>query len=78
MCCKGKCHLNKKLKQQESKSNENPFQSIKENFDLTFFFTKNDFDFNIVPSQNLLKFKYVESISNNYKTVLFRPPSIFI
>lgn len=74
MHCNGKCHLAKRLKNQDKKENS-PTNQLKEKLELQFF-SNNNFEFNNTPisEKSELNSNYLLSNYSIYLESLYHPP----
>jgi hypothetical protein len=75
MKCNGKCHLNKKLKEQETKEQNLPPQIKLKEQNLYFEQMKQTGLINLSESFSCLKFYLTPSIHHGFESLVFQPPN---
>ncbi len=77
-CCKGSCHLNRQLLEQEKKDKQSPIQSVKDKAELSFFLNSKKTSF--IPAQTVEKkvFSFLFPKLSAPISAVFQPPELSV
>lgn len=75
-CCKGSCHLNKKLEEEDKIEQKSPLQSLVKEVEIQLISQEIKFEFSNYEVEQEHFFPYVFSVSPFESTSVFQPPEI--
>lgn len=73
-CCKGSCHLNKKLEEEDKKEQKSPIQNLTKEVEIQLISQQIKFEFSNYEVEQEHFFTYTFPVSNFESTSVFQPP----